>query len=213
LTDKEKYLKKEIISVGRRLYQRGLAVAKSGNLSARLDREHILITATGTVLGQLKEGDIVKVSLKTRKCASSRKPSSELPLHSLVHQNFSGKMVIHCHPPLINAYFSVYDFLKALTFETRIYLKDLPVLKQEIPTVRRPAPVAAALKSNNQVVLKNHGTVTIADKFEDALGLVEALEEAVRVAAVARLFRQGARDKLDKALKASLVKSGPPKIS
>jgi L-fuculose-phosphate aldolase len=207
--DVERRLRQEMISVGKRLYRRGLAVAKSGNLSARLDKEYILITATGASLGQLEEEDIVKLNLRTRRCASSRKPSSELSLHSLVHQNFPRKMVIHCHPPLINAYFSVYDSLKALTFETKLYLKEVPVVAQYTPTVRNPASVVAVLKNNNQVVLKNHGTITIADKFEEALGLVEALEEAVRVAAVARIFKKDIPDELDKALKIALKKKSP----
>ena len=38
----EKELRVEIIKVGKRLYAAGLAVAKSGNLSARLDNENIL---------------------------------------------------------------------------------------------------------------------------------------------------------------------------
>ncbi|HTZ11827.1 MAG TPA: class II aldolase/adducin family protein [Candidatus Margulisiibacteriota bacterium] len=211
--DKERFLKKEMILAGSRLYQRGLVVAKSGNLSARLDTKHILITASGAILGRLKNKDIIKVDLGTLKYTSKRRPSSELPLHSLVHRNFPGKLIIHCHPPLINAYFSVYDTLKVLTFETGLYLKYLPVIAQNTPTVAKPALVVAALKSNNQAVLKNHGVITIADNFEDALGLVEALEEAVRVAAVARIFKKGALDKLDKALKISLAKSGPPRIS
>ena len=55
----EKELRLEIIEVGKRLYAARLAVAKSGNLSAKLDAENILITATGTYLGQLIESDIV----------------------------------------------------------------------------------------------------------------------------------------------------------
>jgi ribulose-5-phosphate 4-epimerase/fuculose-1-phosphate aldolase len=49
--DKEIALKEEIISIGKRLYQRHLVAARSGNLSARIDGSTILITATGTALG------------------------------------------------------------------------------------------------------------------------------------------------------------------
>ena len=116
MADKEENLKEEIIQVGKRLYQTGLAVAKSGNLSARIDEENILITATGTFLGQLKEEDIVKVNLASAKFEGDIKPSSELPLHSLVYKNSSARVVIHCHPPLINGYFAVAKMLKAMSF-------------------------------------------------------------------------------------------------
>lgn len=197
----EKLLKEQIIKVGKRLYDAGLAVAKSGNISCFLDNEHILITATGTFLGDLKHGDIVKVNLTTLKSDSDKKPSSELPLHSLVYKNFPHKTVIHCHPPLINAYFAVASSLKALTFETKFYLGEVPVVAQDTPTVTKPELVIEALKSNNLVVLKNHGAVAVADKFEDSLALIETLEEAVRVAAVARLFQKDILDDLDKSLK------------
>jgi len=205
----EKDLKLEIIKVGKRLYEAGLAVAKSGNLSARIDEENILITATGTFLGQLKEDDIVKVNLASAKFVGDIKPSSELPLHSLVYKNFPAKVVIHCHPPLINGYFGVVKTLKAMSFETKFYLGDIPIIPQETPTVTSPELVIAALKTNNLVVLKNHGTVAIADKFEDALSITEALEEAVKSAAVARLFDKDILDNLDVALKDELKRNEP----
>lgn len=203
----EQQLKLEIISVGKRLYAAGLAVAKSGNLSARIDNENILITGTGTFLGQLKESDIVKVNLITNKLEGTLNPSSELPLHGLVYKNFSAKVVIHCHPPLINGYFAVAKTLKAMSFETKFYLGDIPVIPQETPTVTDQAPVIAALKTNNLVVLKNHGTVAIAEKFEEALSITEALEEAVKSAAVARLFNKEILDDLDAALKKDLKRN------
>jgi L-fuculose-phosphate aldolase len=200
-------IKSEIINVGKRLYEVGLCVAKSGNISARLDNENILITAGGTFLGDLKQDDIVKVNLNTLKSQDIKKPSSELPLHSLVYKNFPAKVVVHAHPPLINGYFALNKSLKALTFETKFYLGEVPVIEQDTPTVTKPEAVIDALKTNNLVVLKNHGVISMGEKFEDALALVEALEEAVRVAAVARLFEKEAFDELDAALKENLTKN------
>jgi L-fuculose-phosphate aldolase len=202
--DKERLLREEIIRVGQRLYRAGLAVAKSGNLSARLDTENILITASGTFLGGLSPEEIVKVNLSTGQCSADKKPSSELPLHSLIYKNFPFQTVIHCHPPLINGYFAVKDKLDALTFETKFYLGEVPVVPQETPTVTDPQAVVSALKSNNQVVLKNHGTITVSENFNEGLNLIEALEEAVRVAAVARLFGKDTPDPLERALKETL---------
>ena len=205
----ERELCLEIIRVGKRLYEDGLAVAASGNLSARLDNDSILITSTGTFLGQLKETDIVKVNLVDGKFAGENKPSSELPLHTLVYQNFPAKVVLHCHPPLINGYFAVAQTLKAMSFETKFYLGSVPVIAQETPTVTSPEQVIAGLKTSNLVVLKNHGTVAIAEKFQEALNLTEALEEAVKSAAIARLWDKDILDDLDTALKNDLKRDQP----
>ncbi len=205
----EMELRLKIIKVGKRLYDAGLAVAKSGNISAKLDAQNILITATGTFLGQLSEGDIVKVNLAGNKYEGEIKPSSELPLHSLVYKNFPALVVVHCHPPLINGYFAVAKTLKAMSFETKFYLGDIPVIPQETPTVTDPEPVIAALKTNNLVVLKNHGTVAMAGKFQDALAITEVLEEAVKSAAIARLWDKDVLDDLDTALKNDLKRNQP----
>lgn len=206
MSDIENNLKSEIIKVGKRLYQSGLAVARSGNVSCRLDNQTILITATGTYLGELCESDIVKVDLESGRSLEEKKPSSELSLHSLIYKNFPAQVVIHCHPPLINAYFAAHQSVKALTFETKFYLGKVPVVPQETPTVTDPGPVIAALQSNNLVVLKNHGTVATGAAFADTLAITEALEEAVKTAVVARLFNKEILDDLEVALKEDLIR-------
>ena len=209
MKDVEKKLKNEIIQVGKRLYEKDLAVAKSGNLSCRLDSDNILITATETSLGYLNQDDVVKFNLVSNESQGSKPPTSELKLHTLIYKNFPSKCIVHCHPPLINGYFAVTSGLKALTFETKFYLGQVPVIEQDTPTVTKPDEVIAALKNNNIVVLKNHGAVAISDSFLDALSLIEALEEAVRTTAVARLFKKDVLDDLDKELKKTLVKDEP----
>jgi putative sterol carrier protein len=56
--------------------------------------------------------------------------------------------------------------------------------------------------------VKNHGVVSIGDNFRDALYLIETLEDAVKVAGVARLFKKDILDDLDKALQKSLTDEG-----
>lgn len=199
---KEKVLRDEIINIGRKLYELRLVVGKSGNLSARLDDNHILITATGTSLGNLTAEDIIKVDLAGAN--PDARVTSEFPMHALIHKNFPARAVIHCHPTLINSYFALYSDLKNLTFESKLYLGNIPVITQETPSITNLEPVVEGLKANNLAVIKNHGVVASADKFLNALYLIETLEEAVKTAAVARLFKKDILDDLDKAIKEDL---------
>ncbi len=202
--NKEKQYKDEIIALGKKLYDLRLVVARSGNLSQRIDENTILVTATGTSLGSLTHEDIIKVDFSSSVDIKKERLTSEFPLHALVYKNFPSKVVIHCHPTLINAYFAIYSDIKALTFETKLYLGNVPVVEQGTPAITRPELVIEALKLNNLVIIKNHGVVSIADKFSDALYLIESLEEAVKTAAVARLFQKDILDGLDKEIKTKL---------
>ena len=149
-----------------------------------------MVTATGTSLGDLKNDDIIKVDLTKVADMKNKRLTSEFPLHSLIYKNFPNKVIIHCHPTLINGYFAVFPELKALTFETKLYLGNVPVVEQDTPAITKLEPVIEALKISNLVVIKNHGVVAIADNFSDALYLIEALEEAVKIASVARLLKK-----------------------
>ena len=199
-------IKKQIIAIGKKLADAGLVCASSGNLSARLDAGNILITATATRLGSLKYSDILKVNLNRSVFAGEkRRPSSELPMHRSIYQNFGCRVVIHCHPPLVNGYFAVAPELKVLTFEAQYYLKKVPVVKQTGLNVTNPENVIQALKNNSLVVIKNHGVFSVGDDFQQALDPVLILEEAVKVAAVARLFKKNSLDKIDRGIKKCLL--------
>jgi len=205
MSEKAKVLKKQIINIGKKLCRLGLVSGRAGNLSARLDRNNLLITATGCALGDLKYCDILQVNLTKKKEAKTKPVSSEFPLHSLIYQSFASKVVIHCHPPLTNAYFSVYPSIKALTLETKFYLGEIPVVKQKTPTVTRLEAVISALKKVKLVVLKNHGVVSVGENFDVALSFIETLEAAVKVVVVARLLQQKTPDPLNKQLKKYLI--------
>jgi ribulose-5-phosphate 4-epimerase/fuculose-1-phosphate aldolase len=200
--NKSSIIKNDIINIGKKLYDLRLASATSGNLSARIDESNIFITSTGSSLGNLKAEDILKVNLNAD--AENKRLSTEFPLHKLIYQNFAFKTIIHCHPPLVNGFFAVYNELKNLTFESKLYLGNVPVVEQETPSITKPELVIDALKISNIAVIKNHGVVSAANKFSDALYLIETLEEAVKTAAIARLFKKEILDDLDKELKQNL---------
>ena len=202
---REVQLKKEIIEIGRKLHALRLVAGSSGNISASLGQGKILITATGTALGNLKRQEIMKVDLHNQKDLINKRLSSEFPLHRLIHEALPDKVVVHCHPVLSNAYFAVYSELKTLIFESKLYLGNIPVIPQETPAVSKPELVVEALKTSSLVALKNHGVVCVAGNLESALNLIETLEDAVKIAAVARLFKKDILDDLDKVLKEDLA--------
>jgi L-fuculose-phosphate aldolase len=81
----ERRLVRELIRVGQLLFKRDLTWGTAGNLSARLDANHCLITGTGTVLEDLTEDDFARCEIDGNGYDGPTRPSSELKVHQQVY--------------------------------------------------------------------------------------------------------------------------------
>ena len=71
-----------------------------GNLSVRLDENHILATPTSMCKGMMKPSDLVVVDMEGRRVGGRRDVSSEIAMHLLIYRlrpDVQG--VVHAHPP------------------------------------------------------------------------------------------------------------------
>lgn len=76
--------KQEIIETGRWIMEKNLTWGTSGNISVR-EGNHIYVTASGTVIGDLHEEDITVVDLEG-KVLEGKKPSKETGMHLEVYR-------------------------------------------------------------------------------------------------------------------------------
>jgi methylthioribulose-1-phosphate dehydratase len=91
-------LKQDLIGIGQWVDARNWCPATSGNLSARIDQQRILITVSGHAKGQLTEGDLMEVDSQGNPYNSAKKPSAETLLHALVYGHMpAAKYIIHTH--------------------------------------------------------------------------------------------------------------------
>jgi len=184
-------LKNEIIETGRMLWDKDLASGLNGNISARVDDQTILLTATQTGLGRLTPADLLLLKLDGA-LLEEGKVSTEKFLHTEIYKNFSEiTAVVHTHTNYTNGYFAINDSLVPSTFESRFYLGDIKAVEQHTPSVTDAKPVMEAFKNNNIVVLKNHGTVAMGKSLFDCFLLIQVLEDAVKVDAISRLYKGG----------------------
>ncbi|RKZ20049.1 class II aldolase/adducin family protein, partial [bacterium] len=87
-----------LVSLGRRLADRGLITAAEGNLSVRLGGRRFLVTPAGRAKGELEPSDLLVVD-EAGVCAQGQ-PTSEWPLHRAVYALRSDVSAIcHAHPP------------------------------------------------------------------------------------------------------------------
>ena len=111
--------KEEIIFWGGQLHQRGLLCGSSGNISKCIN-DKILITAHNAYLGFLEKEDILVIDKEGNVLEGSKKPTSELALHLVIHKTFKEKpIVIHAHSPWTVYYFHYFDTLTPITFEEK----------------------------------------------------------------------------------------------
>ncbi len=201
--------KKEFMYWAHLLYERGLVVGKSGNLSARIDQQKALLTVTNCYLGMLTASQIAVVGHDGRIISGNKacKLTSEKDLHLGILNNFpAAKVVIHAHPVHTLAFFHYFPRLAVFSFETRFNLGKVPVAPQSTPTVTNIKPVLRALESNNIVVLRNHGVVAMGDNFAAVFALIELLEEQAKINLVLQKKSIPARFLPDKAKSARKLK-------
>lgn len=184
-----KSLKQKMIEVGQLLWQKDLASGLNGNISARVDAETLLLTATGTCLGRLQEHDILLMKVSGDLLEEGR-VSTEKLLHTEIYKNFPDiKTVVHTHTTYTNAYFLNKPKLEPKIFETRVFLGEVQGIEQNTPAVTNAGPVIEALQTNNITALRNHGVVAMGQEHFDCFVLIQALEDAVKVDAISRLYQ------------------------
>lgn len=122
------HAKKQIIELGKFLFEYGYVVATDGNISTRINKNKILITRSGVCKGELRNSDIVKIDVNDWKAQNTDYnldtadnqielvdnklslsgvkssfykiiPSSEYRMHLAIYDNRSDvNAVIHAHP-------------------------------------------------------------------------------------------------------------------
>ncbi|MEH7492102.1 class II aldolase/adducin family protein [Neobacillus niacini] len=177
-------IQQQLINAGQYLKANQLAWGTSGNLSARLDDHHALITASGTYMANLKEDDFVTFNLQTGTYEGTRKASKETPFHTGIYRvRQDAKAILHSSPFYTTLFAcSSETIISELFIETMYYLEDIAYVDYYHPGTQELGD-AIAEKANeaNIIMMKNHGVVVFDDSISEALMRIETLEMACRM--------------------------------
>src|SRR5437763_1039228 len=92
-------MKEELIQAGLYLQRNYLAWGTSGNISIKVDDDHMLLTASGTKIGELTQEDLILANIHTGEYTGNRKASKETPMHSGIYKKRKDiKAIIHSSP-------------------------------------------------------------------------------------------------------------------
>ena len=182
----ENKLRLEIVAVTRQIVQQGLARSSDGNISARVDDQHILITPSGAYKAWLKPKDLLLLDLEGRPVNPyhSKKPSSELYMHLEVYQQRPEiRAVIHAHPPYATALTLVgHPFPSELVPEALIALGEVPTTPYAPPgSLRMAENIRPLIRHHDVLLLDHHGCLCIGRDLADALIKLERLESVAQL--------------------------------
>ena len=178
--------RKALLKCVLRLCQKGLVQLNSGNVSARVSDDHLVITPTGISYDNMSEEDLIIIGLHGDTVEGKHKPSSETPMHTTVYRNIpDAKAIVHTHSPFAMAFAAVG--------------RSIPIISTEGLAVRGPIPVAdyacpgteaqgwAAIKAMKEppyvmgTLLKNHGVLVTGTNLSHAYSIACRIEMAAKI--------------------------------
>lgn len=184
----EQECRRQIIEIGRRMYDKGFVAATDGNISVRLDENRILTTPNGISKGFMREDDLIVLAPDGRKLSGNRDQSSEFRMHLKVYELRPDVCaVIHAHPPVATALsIAGVSLAQPVIPEVIISFGEIPTVPYATPTTEEvPQVIAGLIKDHDALILERHGTLTIGNTIESAYFKLEKIEHAAQVIFIA----------------------------
>jgi L-fuculose-phosphate aldolase len=197
---REQALREEIVNLGRLMYERGYVVANDGNLSVRLDEEHVLCTPTGLCKGMMTPGQMIVVDMQGHKVgpytAANRDltPTSEVFMHiEAYRQRPDVQAVVHAHPPTTVALsIAGVSLADCMLPEVIVNLGLVPTTAYTTPgSEENVAAIREVIANHDGFILQRHGALTVGRCLLEAYMRMEALEQIAKITVVLEQLGKG----------------------
>ncbi len=191
ISDEVTIVKRRIVEIGRRLYQREYVDGNGGNLSVRVGKDLVLCSPTLCSKGFMTEADICLVDMEAGQLCGTRRATSEVKIHIAMMKATGMNACIHAHPPCCNAFlFAGLVPPNGVNPEADIFLGQISLAPYATPgTPEVAALVAKAAKKSNVVFMENHGVVAGAADIEEAEWYLENADAYCRMLLLAGLHK------------------------
>ena len=176
-------IRDEIINGGQRLLKEGLVARTWGNISVRVDENHMLITPSGRPYETLTGEDIVLVNYHTSEYDGPIKPSSEKELHCEIYRTRKGvHAVIHTHQMNASTVAAAQREVPPILDDmTQIIGPTVRVAEYALPSTKKiTKKTVKALRGRNAALMANHGAVCVGRDLDEAFVVCQVLEKACK---------------------------------
>ncbi|HWE42894.1 MAG TPA: class II aldolase/adducin family protein [Gemmatimonadaceae bacterium] len=189
-------IRREIVTVCRRLYERGLIAGQDGNVSVRLPGGRVLVTPAGMSKVDVGASDLVEMRLGevasshgSRAGRSGPRASSEVLMHLRIYERRPDvNAVVHAHPPTATAFAVAGEgFMDCILPEVIFQVGQVPLLEYATPGSTGLADsFEPYVATHDAFLLANHGATTVGATLLLAHQRMESLEHAARIIFAAR---------------------------
>jgi L-fuculose-phosphate aldolase len=185
--------RREIVHIGKELYEKRYIVACDGNLSVRLDQDRILATPTEMSKGAMRTFDLVVVDMAGHKLRGQRSVTSEIGMHLLIYgMRPDVHAIVHAHPMTATGFAAAGIALnQPLVCEVVIGLGQIPLAAYGTPGTRELARTLEGLVPDyDAILMTNHGVVTYGTDLQSAYMKMETVEHFARITLATFLLGQ-----------------------
>ncbi len=172
-------IKAEIITAGRKLWNRMYVDGNGGNISCRIGPNAVICTPTLLSKADLRPEDLCMVDLEGNQIIGTNRCTSEILLHLEIYKAVpEAKAAVHCHPPHATAYAITGRVPpNGIIPEFEVFIGKVALAPYETPGTRAFAQtVLPYVKQHNSVLLSNHGIVCWADTVTHAEWYAEVVD-------------------------------------
>jgi L-fuculose-phosphate aldolase len=172
-------IKKEIVAVGKKLWQRAYVDGNGGNISYRIGENRVICTPTLFSKADLTPDDLCLVDLDGNQIVGCRPRTSEILMHLEIYKaEPKAKGVVHCHPPHATAYAITGRVPPTCVIpEHEVFVGRVALVPYQTPGTHEFADaIVPFVKDHNSILLQNHGIVCWADTVTHAEWYAEVLD-------------------------------------
>lgn len=187
----ENQLREAIATIGKSLYDRGLAHGSAGNISVKLS-DGWLMTPTNSCMGRLDPARISRLDANG-KLLSGDKPSKEAFLHVAMYRERAGAgAVVHLHSVHAVAVSCLADIDPLDVFPPVTAYAVMQLGKLALAPYFPPGDegLAAAVEKlagkHHAILLANHGPVVAGSSLDAAVNAIEELEQTAKLVLLLR---------------------------
>lgn len=187
----ENQLREAIATIGKSLYDRGLAHGSAGNISVKL-ADGWLMTPTNSCLGRLDPARISRLDANGN-LLSGEKPSKETFLHvAMYRERATAGAVVHLHSVHAVAVSCLadadpHDVFPPVTAYAVMQVGRLALAPYFPPGDEGLAAAVAKLAGRHHaILLANHGPVVAGTSLDAAVNAIEELEQTAKLVLLLR---------------------------